>query len=658
MFNTKYWNAVHIAFLLVMALLCFWPLTFGVFSAKNDNITQFLPVRFNVSEALRAGHLPLWSPYIYLGYPIHGDMQGGAWNPIVWILSLFSRYDLTSLHAEILCYVFLAGAGMYRLLGAINILPSIKIIGALAYTMCGYITDVGGSNLPFLAAAAYTPFVLAYYYHLLKSFDWRYALKTAVALWLLFVSAYPAFFIITCYILASAFIIFIIKLRWQKKNVRLLQYLQSHAILIIGFLLLSAPAILSYWQILPHYQRGNGVGLTEALQNSFHPSCSASFLFPSVPIKDASSFSTDLISKNGYFNCLLIVFLLCYAWMKKSILFNFALAGIVFFFLFSLGEYTPIRAWCYQLLPLMNTFRHPSNARLFLIVAAIILGIGVFQSFAEGRLQRKYPIIISMLLLGAILISVIFSFAQTTIVQKISNLTGNTSGFRTTLKNFFDSLTLHDVLILNGIVQIVFLVFLFFALRKFSSNLRWITGLFIFNSFLFAQFTIPYTLVSKESPGTINTLIHNFPKGYPIPDKTKSIAENSIDATDKLQSIGISSFYNKKIGTTEVAFTPTFMNAVEKVSKDTVLNKKVVSAPYAYFADAIQTSNDSLLLNSNGQREDEFELKEFWNNGFGFVTTVKDSSFFVCNNCIYLDGKQPLVEKKHTFTPLILHSWR
>src|SRR5215208_2260287 len=202
--SDRNWNRIYLLFLLLLTIVCYWPIAFGIFSAKNDNIIQFLPVRFHVSEALRNGHLPLWSPYMYLGYPIHGDMQGGAWNPVVWFLSLFGRYNLTSLHCEILFYIFLSGTGMYRLLGTGNMNFSIRFAGAAAYMMCGYITDVGGSNLPFLAAAAYIPFVLAYYYHLCTAPSLRYTLKTSISLALLFVSAYPSFFICTGYVLLAA----------------------------------------------------------------------------------------------------------------------------------------------------------------------------------------------------------------------------------------------------------------------------------------------------------------------------------------------------------------------------------------------------------------------------------------------------------------------
>ena len=231
---------LHLFFLLlVLALLCYWPLTFGIFSAKNDNITQFLPVRFHVSEALRSGNLPLWSPYMYLGYPIHGDMQGGAWNPVVWLLSLFGRYNIMSLHCEILAYVFIGGLGMYKLGGIRNIDPGIRLCSAAAYMMCGYISDVGGSNLPFLAAAAYLPWVLAYYYHLLTQPLFSTAVKAAVALALLFVSAYPSFFIVTFYILLCALLVMVCRGAIQGRNKAVGRLLAAQALTAGVFLLLS-----------------------------------------------------------------------------------------------------------------------------------------------------------------------------------------------------------------------------------------------------------------------------------------------------------------------------------------------------------------------------------------------------------------------------------
>jgi hypothetical protein len=100
----------------LIAVLSYWPIALQLFSIKNDNVMVFLAFRYNISEAIQHGHLPLWTPYMNLGFPMHADIQSCAWNPIVWLLSLSGRYTLTTMHLETMLYIFISGAGMFRLL--------------------------------------------------------------------------------------------------------------------------------------------------------------------------------------------------------------------------------------------------------------------------------------------------------------------------------------------------------------------------------------------------------------------------------------------------------------------------------------------------------------------------------------------------------------
>ena len=106
----------YLAVLFICCVVAYWPVSFFVYSLKNDALNYFLPVRYQVSEAISNGHWPFWSPYFNLGYPLHGDMQSGVWNPFVQIISLFGPYTLKTLHYETLLYVFLSGLGMFYLL--------------------------------------------------------------------------------------------------------------------------------------------------------------------------------------------------------------------------------------------------------------------------------------------------------------------------------------------------------------------------------------------------------------------------------------------------------------------------------------------------------------------------------------------------------------
>src|SRR4051812_12743581 len=92
--NFKIENARYYLLICFIACVAYWPLTFHIFSLKNDALTYFLPYRYHVSEAVHHGYFPFWSPYIYTGLPLHADIQSGAWNPVVLLLSLVKQYDM------------------------------------------------------------------------------------------------------------------------------------------------------------------------------------------------------------------------------------------------------------------------------------------------------------------------------------------------------------------------------------------------------------------------------------------------------------------------------------------------------------------------------------------------------------------------------------
>ena len=181
--------------LLLLAVAGYSPLTSGLYSLKNDDIAYFLPYRFNVVENLRNGFLPSWSPYVYQGFPLAGDMQSGAWNPLVWLLALFGRYDHTSLTIEIITYIFLAGTGMFRLLKELNTARNSALALAAAYMFCGFMLD-SGQILCWVACAAILPFTYLYLARILRNPNGRNAAFFALANCMLIAAGYPAFFII------------------------------------------------------------------------------------------------------------------------------------------------------------------------------------------------------------------------------------------------------------------------------------------------------------------------------------------------------------------------------------------------------------------------------------------------------------------------------
>ena len=49
--NRKYQDYL---FIIILALLAYWPVSFMLFSVKNDAINYFLAMRYNTSEAIQS----------------------------------------------------------------------------------------------------------------------------------------------------------------------------------------------------------------------------------------------------------------------------------------------------------------------------------------------------------------------------------------------------------------------------------------------------------------------------------------------------------------------------------------------------------------------------------------------------------------------------
>jgi hypothetical protein len=504
-------NKVHYKsylLLLIIALLAYWPLTFGVFSVKNDAIHYFLPYRFQISETLRNGEWPLWNPYIYLGYPVQGDMQSGAWNPIVWIFSLISRYDLTLFHFENLLYIFLGGVGMYKLTNRQVEHSGTAFLIAVSYMLSGFM--LGGQLINWLAAAAFFPFVIYYYLETIHRRSYKYSIKTGIAFYLLFTSGYPSFVIITGYILLFLFILKVIHYARDKdSNFSLWKdFALKHFLFLLIFAALALPAIVSYAELLPYYQRGNGTSYQSSITNSFEWRHLLSLIFPTTINANDVSTSTDLTCRNIYSGLFTLIILAAFPpkLNRRNIL---LICLLLFAFLFSLGDATPIRKICYNLVPLMDTFRHPSQMRLFIIFSILLLASPGLKRLLTNSLSKEDLMKLKKLtwiITTSIFIILIIALTQSALLKNISGL--NFSELRITLKNIIDSISFSDGIAVSALVQLFFLTAFLLLVRKSLFYKKIFFYLWIANMFVMVQFLLPATFVSKTSPKEINAFIH------------------------------------------------------------------------------------------------------------------------------------------------------
>jgi hypothetical protein len=142
-------------------------------------------------DAVKAGHLPLWNPYIGLGRPFLADLQNAVFYPPIYLLLLGSQFGLFLL---VWLHCLLAVFGMRRLARSLGCGKAQSYLVAFAFLFCGAVTPrllVG--QIMYFCAVAYIP-VLFLYASRAEEWNARVIAKWAAFLALQFLCGHPQVF--------------------------------------------------------------------------------------------------------------------------------------------------------------------------------------------------------------------------------------------------------------------------------------------------------------------------------------------------------------------------------------------------------------------------------------------------------------------------------
>lgn len=629
-------------FLLLITVVAYWPVSSMAFSLKNDAINYFLAMRYNTSEAIQHGYFPSWSAYINMGYPLHADMQSGVWNPFVILMSLIRQYDIYWLHIETILVIFMAGVGMYRLLRYLQIEPKTAIIIGVAYILNGYITDAG-QFLNWLYAAAIFPFVFLNTIRCFSTFTIKNAFLLGLSMSLMLLCAYPADFIITIYIVGGyAFAVFI--RHWQQTNFRISykKFLVPVSTAIITFLITCLPAILSYIPFLESINRGKGVSIDVALTNSMAPANFISLLTP-WPTQAGKAFeATDPLIRNCYLGLIPFAFFIWFfiKYPRKDFVQKFLVTLFIIMVLFSLGEIGILRVFSYKFLPLMDSFRHPANAKLFFILAGQVLSAYAINYYITNS-EKGDPTLKKIFITIFIIILGLFGWSLFN-----NNFLSGINGVKTLLnanniKQLLDNLQFADYVFLNSILALFILGVSLLCLKKDIFK-KWLSILLLADMIIVCQGMLPLTYVRKTPPSEAQSIIKKFPKGYPIPDVTRSVKEFSKDGMLYFDQIGCLNPYNKKPGRSDYVISPSNLSTQEGFWDYATFREKIIEYPFIYFADTILDVKDtaSFIKHPTNKRaafvesnSDKFNITNPGNANSIFLSKFTPGSFTIeCKN--------------------------
>ncbi|HLF02729.1 MAG TPA: hypothetical protein VI547_12175, partial [Anaerolineales bacterium] len=133
-------SAFHILGLATLVLLFYRQAAFtNLIFARGDTLLYFYPYWDFRAQALLAGKLPLWNPYLFMGVPFLANSQAGVFYPLNW--PLISLSAPVAVKMSIVIHILIAAWGAYALARrAFELEPYPAFFAAAVFALGGYLS--------------------------------------------------------------------------------------------------------------------------------------------------------------------------------------------------------------------------------------------------------------------------------------------------------------------------------------------------------------------------------------------------------------------------------------------------------------------------------------------------------------------------------------
>lgn len=473
----------------------------------------FYPMRYLIGECLQSNILPVWNPYTNLGYPLHTDPQSGSLYPIVWIIGYFLGYSPYAINLEYILHILFAFYGMKKLSEAIGLPNDIALLVGLSYACCGFFVG-NAQHLSWIISATWMPYILYFYYRLVKGNHWSDALGVSLFSFLLLTGGYPAFIITLFYILLLVFLVYLLLQIRKKEYARAKQFLINNCLFFLMFVLQGLVFFVFFIEVLPHLVRGDTLSLAEVQLLPFSPQSYISFILPFTTGGNTAFYQTDISMSNGYFGLMGFLFCGLYLFIKPK--FKVLFLGFVgfLFLLIALGDFSFLRAWLYHYVPFMNLFRYPALFRVFALLCFLLLfGISLqnYWNGKAGALDWKKLKYLSISLLFVLIGIFLYSLQKSSfaIPDQFS-----AKAFSTFISQSSNS----QLVLIQAPIQIILLTILILVIVWRKQHFKkYLALLILLDLFLSVQLNVFITAASEQSASELQQKVNQLPKGFPIP---------------------------------------------------------------------------------------------------------------------------------------------
>jgi hypothetical protein len=152
--NYKIWAAFAVA----TVVFYFSPLFDSQTSIQWDAVDVHYSAQKYFADAVREGHLPHWTPFVFSGFPFLADPQTAAWYPLHWPFFL-AGITPRAIEWELALHAFLALGGTYLLARRLTRDHRLALIAAVFYAGSGFFAG-HSSHIGIFETAALLPWLL------------------------------------------------------------------------------------------------------------------------------------------------------------------------------------------------------------------------------------------------------------------------------------------------------------------------------------------------------------------------------------------------------------------------------------------------------------------------------------------------------------------
>lgn len=351
------------------------------------------PLRVFTVDTIKQGHLPLWNPYVFCGYPHLAGGQMGMFYPLnlFFLLPIPSYYALTLF---ILTHFGLAGVFMYSLVRWLVGSRIGAFLSALAFMLGGFLV-ARVIDLNLMTGSIWLPLVFLLFIRGVESRSFWYAFLTGLTIGFQALTANPQIIFLSG-LLLFLYYLFRIAVCWRREQEPLKLCVTWSAILALAFIVgfsLSAIQIVPTIELAQLSGRRSGLSYDIFTFISLPPWHLLTLFLPNLwgklPLYWGYPYFHELYVYLGIIPLLLV----CLAWqrLRQSRMVTFLTISLIISLGMAFGRFNPLYHFL-QYVPGLNLFRVPAR---WLFLTTFSLSILTGYGFASLTGREKSRVILT-----------------------------------------------------------------------------------------------------------------------------------------------------------------------------------------------------------------------------------------------------------------------